>query len=320
MEEIIRQELDDVAKRAMCVLSPIKVVLEAEGIDEANIGTVLEVPDFPQKDASGTHGLSFTSTIYIDGSDFRDADSEDYFGLAPAKWVGLKYTGCILCRDIKRDAAGKVVEISARFAVLPPDGKRPRGNIHWVPSNAVPAEVRLYGHLFTVPFVTTNWEAELNHGSEVVVETALVDPSVLDASGALPIAEEHFQFERVGVFVVDKDTSASGRLVFNRTVPLKVAKSAQMAKSSKELDKDAKRKAEQAAALKLKKDMENVDPRVMFKTGSDAAQYSKWDDEGVPTHDDKGEPIAKSHIKKLKKEWLKQEKNFRKTQGGGGAK
>jgi hypothetical protein len=103
---------------------------------------------------------------------------------------------------------------------MPPDGKRPKGNIHWVPENALPVEVRLYNHLFTVPFVTDNWENEVNPTSEVIVETALVDPSVMN-QGVYPSPETHFQFERVGVFVVDKD-SKNGKLVVNRTVPLKV--------------------------------------------------------------------------------------------------
>jgi glutaminyl-tRNA synthetase len=217
MEEILRQQLDSVARRVMCVLHPIKVVL-AEGFAAEE----LTVADFPQKAESAAHSLSLTRTLYIDNSDFRDVDDEDYFGLAPGKWVGLKYSGCILCNKVTRNSEGAVVEIEASFAPLPPDEKRPRGNIHWVPEHSLPAEVRLYDHLFTVPFVTSNWEKELNHKSEVIVKSALVDPSILSSSGAIPVPETHFQFERVGVFVVDRDSAAEGKLIFNRTVPLKV--------------------------------------------------------------------------------------------------
>jgi len=185
--------------------------------------------------------------------------------------------------------------------------------VHWVPSNAVPLEVRLYGHLFKVPFVTSNWEAELNHGSEVILTSSLVDPSVLGAAGANPAPEVHFQFERIGIFVVDR-SSQDGRLVVNRTVPLKVAKSAQTApKSAEAAEKEAKRKADQALALALKKQMENVNPVGMFKIGDETAKYSKWDEEGVPTHAADGEPLAKSAIKKLKAAWVKQKKLFEKS-------
>jgi hypothetical protein len=214
---------------------------------------------------------------------------------------------------VLKDSSGQVVEIKATFAPLPPDGKRPRGNLHWVPSSAISLEVRLYDHLFKVPFVSSNWENELNHNSEVVLKDALVDPSVLSSTGAHPDPEEHFQFERIGIFVVDKDSAKDGRLIVNRTVPLKVAKSAQVApKSAEATEKDAKRKADQALALEMKKKMENVNPMEMFKIGEEAAKYSKWDDEGVPTHAADGEPIAKSAIKKLKAAWMKQKKLFEK--------
>lgn len=212
----------------MCVLHPIKVVI-TEGFDAA-AAAEKDVPDFPQIEGSSCHKLSLTPTFFMDTSDFREVDEADYFGLAPGKWVGLKYGGCILCREIVRDAAGAIMEIRVTYATLPPEGTpgvsksgRPNGNVHWVPENAVALEARIYGHLFTVPFVTANWEQELNHGSEVIVKTALVDPSVLSPEGGLPAPETHFQFERVGIFVVDRDSAAQGRLIVNRTAPLKVS-------------------------------------------------------------------------------------------------
>jgi glutaminyl-tRNA synthetase len=309
MEEIIRQELDSIARRVMCVLKPIKVTI-TEGYDH-KAQEVLQVPDFPQKHGSPTHPLKLTPTFYMDASDFKKEDVSSYFGLAPDKWVGLKYAGCIKCLNFTCDDSGAVVSIEASYSPLPPDGKRPRGNVHWVPDSAVSlGEVRLYDHLFTVPFVTTNWENELNPHSEVIIKTALVDPSILESNGALPLPESHFQFERVGVFVVDKDTSTEGKLIVNRTVPLKVSKSAQQQPDS---EKAEKRKAEQAAALELKKAMEKVDPKDMFKIGNEKEKYSAWDKDGVPTHDAKGVEISKSAIKKLKKDWVKQKKLFEKN-------
>jgi glutaminyl-tRNA synthetase len=97
MEEIIRQELDTIAKRAMCVLKPIKVIITG-GYDASS--SDLNVPDFPQKDESSSHSLKLTQTFYMDASDFKTEDVEGYYGLAPNKWVGLKYAGCINCLNV----------------------------------------------------------------------------------------------------------------------------------------------------------------------------------------------------------------------------
>jgi glutaminyl-tRNA synthetase len=82
-----------------------------------------QVPDFPWE-GSATHPLALTPIFYMDASDFKEEDSPDYFGLAPSKWVGLKYSGCIYANEIRKDPSGQVVEIIATFAQLPPDGKR----------------------------------------------------------------------------------------------------------------------------------------------------------------------------------------------------
>lgn len=98
MEEILRQKLDNIARRAMCVLRPIKVTIVSGFSDEA--GAVVQVPDFPQKSGSTTHPLALTPTFFMDASDYKDEDSADYFGLAPQKWVGLKYSGCIFAQEV----------------------------------------------------------------------------------------------------------------------------------------------------------------------------------------------------------------------------
>lgn len=98
MEEILRQQLDSIARRAMCVLRPIKVTV-AGGLSDA-AGAAMQVPDFPQKEGSTTHALALTPTFYMDASDYKDEDSADYFGLAPQKWVGLKYSGCIFAQEV----------------------------------------------------------------------------------------------------------------------------------------------------------------------------------------------------------------------------
>lgn len=105
MEEIIRQELDSIARRAMCVLKPIKVNI-VKGYDNNQAADTssfnLKVPDFPQKLAeSKTHDLKLTKSFYMDSSDFKQKDIDGYYGLAPNKWVGLKYAGCIKCINVR---------------------------------------------------------------------------------------------------------------------------------------------------------------------------------------------------------------------------
>jgi glutaminyl-tRNA synthetase len=98
MEEILRQKLDNIARRAMCVLRPIKVTIVSGFSDGA--GAVVQVPDFPQKSGSTTHPLALTRSFFMDASDYKDEDSADYFGLAPQKWVGLKYSGCVFAQEV----------------------------------------------------------------------------------------------------------------------------------------------------------------------------------------------------------------------------
>mmetsp|Transcript_43751 Transcript_43751/g.119618 ORF Transcript_43751/g.119618 Transcript_43751/m.119618 type:complete len:537 (-) Transcript_43751:123-1733(-) len=155
LQEIFRQDIDDTAKRCMAVLRPIKVTFT--NFDDATVPKSREVADFPQKPEgeSPTHTVNLTPTVYIDAADFRTEDDKEYYGLAPGKWVGLRYGPCIKCEEVKTSADGKeVLEIVATLANLPPDEKRPKGNIQWSPENGVTFEARLYDHLFLVPQVS----------------------------------------------------------------------------------------------------------------------------------------------------------------------
>ncbi len=331
MEEIIRQELDPIARRAMAVLRPLKVTLTrvdngSKGGDGATAAEAwetlkLEVPDFPQKsDSSATHSVTFTETIYIDASDFQEQDDPNYFGLAPNKWVGLKYAdGCMRCDGVVKDATtGAVTELKCFLAHLPPSNKRPKGTLQWVPANGVAFEARLYNHIFKEQQVGKDWEEQLNPESEVVIQGAMVDPSILTTSGKFPPKETHFQFERLGVFVVDKDSdSAAGQLVINRTVAIKQAKSKpQDAKTAAQLEAENKRKESQKAALAEKAAKANLNPQQMYKVPPEVEKYSAWDDDGIPTKDAAGQPIPKNQIKKLKAAQVKQKKIYEKAQKG----
>lgn len=242
--------------------------------------------------------------VFIDQQDFRLEDSEDYFGLAPGKVVGLKYAFRIHCDSVETDGAGAPCLLrctAVADGVEEKESKQPRVAVQWVPaSTSVAAEVRMYSSLFTVEEPSdAGWEGELNLESEVVMATARVDPSIANWK---PQAEMHFQFERVGFFVVDKD-STPDRLVFNLTVNLKDSKpkaaGAGPGKSRKE--EQVKQMAEKLARM-------NVSPLDMFKAQPEL--YSLFDEEGMPTHDAAGEAVTKSMYKKLRKDWEKQKKLF----------
>ena len=192
----------------------------------------------------------------------RTEDSDDYFGLAPGKIVGLKYAFRVQCTSFETDpATGEVVLL--RCVALPESDRaedKPKGSIQWVAASAaVPIEVRIYNPLFTVEEPTdAGWEAELNAESEVVMSSALADPSILSSSTATshgPLAvEKHFQFERLGFFVIDKDsvldaTTPGGRkIVANLTVNLKDSKPVN-ATTAGGAGANKSRKEEQAKAL-----------------------------------------------------------------------
>mmetsp|Transcript_12509 Transcript_12509/g.36216 ORF Transcript_12509/g.36216 Transcript_12509/m.36216 type:complete len:689 (-) Transcript_12509:527-2593(-) len=311
LEEVIRQELHETARRAMAVLDPIKVRLTNHA--EEGGERVIQVPDFPPLGAaSPTHPVTFTSEIFIDGADFRFEDSSDYYGLAPGKWVSLKYSSvCMRCDEVISGPDGRAVELVASLAALPPTGKRPKGILQWVPSTGITFEARLYNHLFSVPEVTSNWENELNPESEVVLTKSMVDPSILNPDGSFPAKETHFQFERIANFVVDKDTT-SGHLVMNRTVSLKVNKII-ATKTGEDAAKDAKRKEWLAQQEKLKS-LENIHPKDFFRLGPDAEKYSKFGEDGIPTHLADGTALTKSAMKKLKKDQGKHANRYEKAQ------
>jgi glutaminyl-tRNA synthetase len=203
----------------------------------------LSAPDFPRDVSGPTHPLPLTSVVFIDEDDFRLQDDPSYYGLAPGKTAGLRYGGYVKVVEVVTDpATGKVTELKAEYdheRKAAATGLKVKGNLHWV-SGAKPGvmpptvEVRLYDHLFSteVPGSTGDWESELNPASEVILPGALANPS-LCVPGRVRLWD-HFQFERVGFFVADKDSDFdAGRLVFNLTVGLKEAAEVKKVKGGK---------------------------------------------------------------------------------------
>jgi len=223
LEHAIREDLNERAPRAMCVLRPLKVVLEnyPEGKVEQ-----LELPNHPQKPEMGTRPVSWTREIFIDEEDFAEVAPRKWKRLATGQSVRLRGGYVITCNEVIKNDEGKIVELRCTYDPntlgVNPEGYKANGVIHWVSaSHSLPAEVRLYDRLFQHESPDNNKEGKdfmeyLNPNSLQVLVESRVEESLGQATSELP-----FQFEREGYFFLDPVDSGEGRLVFNRTVTLR---------------------------------------------------------------------------------------------------
>jgi glutaminyl-tRNA synthetase len=223
LEFAIRDDLNKRAPRVLAVIKPIKIVIEnyPEGQVE-----MLDAVNNPEDPSAGTRQIPFSRELYIEQDDFREVPPPKYFRLSPGKEVRLRYAYFIKCERVIKDDAGNIVELRCTYDPSTrggdaPDGRKVKATIHWLSAtHAVPAEVRLYEPLFTVPTPDAMPEGKtfidaLNPNSLEVVSGAFVEPGVANAEPG-----SKFQFERTGYFCVDPD-SAPGKPVFNKTVGLK---------------------------------------------------------------------------------------------------
>jgi glutaminyl-tRNA synthetase len=218
-EHAIREVLNKSALRRLAVLRPLKVVIEnyPEGQSEE-----LDAVNHPDDPAAGTRRIRFGRELYIEQDDFMESPPKKFFRLSPGTEVRLRYAYFITCREVKKNAAGEVVELICTYDPATkggnaPDGRKVKATMHWVSAaDAVTAEVRLFNPLFTKPDPNAaDFAGDLNPGSLEVLPDARLEPAL--AAGNAP---EPVQFERQGYFVRDQD-SAPGKPVFNRTVGLR---------------------------------------------------------------------------------------------------
>lgn len=223
LEFCVREDLNKVAERRMAVLNPIKVVIT--NWEEGRV-EMRKAVNNPEDEAAGTREVPFSGVLYIDRDDFMENPPKKYFRLSPGQEVRLRYSYLIKCEEVIKDAEGNVIELRCTYDPLSgdgssSDGRRVKGVIHWVSAeHAVKAEVRLFDNLFVTEDPRddsngqTSWEDNLNPHSLVKIEGWL-EPALKDAPVGVP-----YQFERVGYFCADTDSTAE-HLVFNRTVTLK---------------------------------------------------------------------------------------------------
>ncbi len=221
----LREHLNVTAPRAMAVLRPLKLIIEnyPDGqVEDFNM------PLHPEDESLGTRKVPFSKVLYIEQDDFREVPPNNkYFRLAPGKEVRLRYAYYVTCTGVDKDAAGNITAVRCTYDPATKggwsdDGRKVKGTLHWVSAeHAIKAEARLYDHLFTVenPAAVSVDEgkpfADYINQDSLVVSEAWLEPYL----ATLPVGDK-VQFERLGYFCVDQDSTESLR-VFNRSVGLR---------------------------------------------------------------------------------------------------
>lgn len=222
LEECQRQHLNEVAPRRIAVLDPLKLLIDNYPDDSEEL---CEAPNHPQKPDWGKRPIPFSKELWIEREDFVETPPKGYFRLFPGNRVRLRYGFVIECTGCEKDANGNIIAVhcnyfpDSRSGTPGADNYKVKGNIHWLSArHAFAAEVRLYDRLFSVAAPGAgerDFVADLNPESLTVIH-AQFEPALTEA-----VAEDRFQFERHGYFVVDHSDSRPGAPIFNRTVTLK---------------------------------------------------------------------------------------------------
>mgnify|MGYP002630806155 CR=1 FL=1 len=225
LEHTVREDLNRRAPRAMAVLRPLKLVLTNYPEAQTEEMTVANNADNPE---AGTRQVPFSREVYLERDDFLEDPPKKFFRLAPGREVRLRNAYLVTCTEVMKDASGEIVELRGTYDAATrggdaPDGRKVKATLHWVSAaHAADAEVRLYDRLFTVEDpdgdasrAGVDIATLLNPTSLEVLSNAKVEPML-----ETPTAGGRYQFERLGYFAVDPDTTP-GRPVFNRTVSLK---------------------------------------------------------------------------------------------------
>ncbi len=223
LEHNIREDLNKNANRVCAVLNPVKVVITNYPEDKVEM---LAMDNNPEQENAGTHEMPFCREIYIERDDFMENPPKKFFRMTPGKEVRLKGGYIIMCNEVVKDADGNITEIHCTYdpdtlSGTPGSMRKVKGTLHWVSArHCKDAEVRLYDRLFAVENPSAEAEKDfrelLNPDSLKVLPHAKIEPYL--AQIAKP--EDKFQFQRIGYFCVDPDSTAD-HLVFNRTITLK---------------------------------------------------------------------------------------------------
>jgi len=225
LEYFLRQNLNHIVPRVMCVQKPLRVVIDNYPDD---LVEEMDAINNPEDSAAGTRKIPFSKTLYIEEDDFREDPPKQFYRLSPGREVRLRYAYLIICKEVIKDSSGRIVEVRCTYDPATrggntPDGRKVKSTIHWVSAaHALPAEVRLYDNLFLKEDPNEVGEGQditenLNPASLQVLHDCKIEPSVRNAERGTK-----YQFERLGYYCVDENPGGSvNKLVFNRTIGLR---------------------------------------------------------------------------------------------------
>lgn len=222
LEHSVREDLNKIAPRVAAVLNPVKLIIT--NYPEGKVENLV-TENNPEDPEAGTHEIPFTRELYIEREDFMENPPKKFFRMTPGQEVRLKSAYIVKCTGCKKNDAGEVEEIYCEYdpdtrSGMPGSMRKVKGTLHWVPAAlSKDAEVRLYDRLFSVENPAEEKERdfrELLNPDSLKVVTAKIEPYLAETAAA----GNHYQFQRIGYFCVDPDTTSS-HIVFNRTVSLK---------------------------------------------------------------------------------------------------
>lgn len=218
LEKCTREELDPRANRIMCVVDPLKVVIDNYSENKKEEFSANNHPKIPEQ---GKRSIPFSKTIYIERDDFMENPSDQYFRLAPNKEVRLRNAYDIKCTDVIKNETGEIIELHCQYdpESAGKNKKKLKGIIHWVSAqHAVPVETRLYDRLFNVPnpAAADDIASTLNNSSLLIHQNSKIEPHAQTID-----PQDYVQFERQGYFCLDNKDSKPEKLVFNRIVTLR---------------------------------------------------------------------------------------------------
>ncbi len=232
MESAIREDLNATATRVAAVVNPVKLIIT--NYPEGQIEE-MEAINNPEDETAGSHKIAFSRELWIEKEDFMEDAPKKYFRMTPGNEVRLKNAYIVKCTGCKKDENGEVVEVYAEYdpdtkSGMPGANRKVKGTIHWVScERCLEAEVRMYDRLWKVENPRDELARLQNEGkTPLEAMKEMMNPNSLEVRPVCYVEEyladakplDHFQFQRIGYFTVDKD-STPGHLVFNRTVALK---------------------------------------------------------------------------------------------------
>lgn len=223
LEHCVREDLNKTSPRVMAVLNPLKVVIDNYPQDQTEM---LDAVNNPEDPAAGSRKVPFSKVLYIEQDDFMEVPAKKFYRLSPGKEVRLRYAYFIKCINAVKDKDGKIIELHCTYDPATrggdaPDNRKVKSTLHWLSAkDAIKIQTRLYDNLFTEPNPEDVPEGKkftdfLNPDSLKVVDDCFIEPLVANAK---PL--DRFQFERLGYFCIDPNSSAN-KLVFNRTATLR---------------------------------------------------------------------------------------------------